>query len=117
MPATPKKCLVVASAAAVLGGCVSSGPQYAVVPRSALVMAAPWDGHTHVAVLSPSPWAAWETGRNDDRLGVGSHSGLLRRELVEVRTRDSRRTVNGRVHETSRTMTRSRRRGLLLTPR
>ena len=53
----------------------------------------------------------WEDSRRDGDLGMGGSSGVDQRQWVEVRTREHRWTLNGRVKESSRTTTRTIRRG------
>lgn len=57
--------------------------------------------------------AAWEAARNDRALGLDGGAGLEQWRWVEVRGVDHRWTLNGRVRESSRTTTRTLRRGIL----
>jgi hypothetical protein len=56
---------------------------------------------------------SWEAGRNDRSLGLGGETGLEQWQSIEVRRVDHRWTLNGRVRESSRTTTRTLRRGIL----
>jgi hypothetical protein len=99
--------------AAALGGCASSRTTGHATPRLAtersLVIAPqlPGEDETYYAAIP------WEEGRNDDRLGIGRRSGLEEIRIIRERTFDWRSTVNGRVHENSRTYSRTIRRGVM----
>jgi len=83
------------------------------------------DGSTEVSpslVFAPSSrawpsWAdadaGWEGSRNDEALGINGAGGLEQWQWMEVRAVDHRWTLNGRVRESSRTTTRTLRRGIL----
>jgi hypothetical protein len=60
----------------------------------------------------PDADAGWEGGRNDESMGIGGASGLEQWQWMEVRAVDHRWTLNGRVRESSRTTTRTLRRGI-----
>lgn len=101
-------------AAAILAGCQRStvmstdgGRAAQVLPS--LVFAPPGTD----SFGGPADHRGWETGRNDRSLGLGGESGLEQRRWVEVRRVDHRWTLNGRVRESSRTTTRTLRRGIL----
>jgi hypothetical protein len=90
---------------------VDPGPPGAEPPRP---------GRSAPLVLAPGAAAGagrfttgWEHGRLDDAMGIGRASGLARIDLVEVSVHDRRNTNNGRVRESSRTTTRTLRRGVL----
>ena len=57
--------------------------------------------------------AGWEGSRNDEALGINGAGGLEQWQWSEVRAVDHRWTLNGRVRESSRTTTRTLRRGIL----
>ena len=56
---------------------------------------------------------AWEFSRNDRLLGVDGDPGVASLRLLEVSSVDRRWTIRGRVHESSRTTTRTLQRGVL----
>jgi len=56
--------------------------------------------------------AGWEGSRNDEALGINGAGGLEQWQWIEVRAVDHRWTLNGRVRESSRTTTRTLRRGI-----
>ena len=58
-------------------------------------------------VMAPAPeTAAWEYGRNDERLNAGQ-TPIAGAGWTETRSRDLRRTANGRPHEYSSDLTRT----------
>lgn len=61
----------------------------------------------------PDADAGWEGSRNDEALGINGAGGLEQWQWSEVRAVDHRWTLNGRVRESSRTTTRTLRRGIL----
>lgn len=94
---------------AALFGCAESSRQATPwsPPPTSLVL--PGDGS---AVLA----SGWETGRRDDALGVGAGIDTLSIRAVDVRTYDRRSTSNGRSHENSRTIIRTRGLGIIYGP-
>ncbi|MCP3904217.1 MAG: hypothetical protein GY715_11350 [Planctomycetes bacterium] len=97
---------------AALGGCrasetVRDQPPPLATQRSLVIAPqVPTEDEAYAAV-------PWERARNDDRLGIGRRSGLDEFRAIRETTHDWRSTVNGRVHENSRTYTRTIRRGIM----
>jgi hypothetical protein len=101
--------------AAALGGCAASPPSgglaVAVPPDASRPLVLP--DKDLLALGDPAAWCSWEVGRRDADLGVRSGGGLNLDHWVEIRAHDRRWTLNGRVHESSRTVTRTRSSGWL----
>ena len=96
--------------AAALGGCAASppsgGPSIAAPPAASRPLVLPTEDL--LALGDPAAERSWEVGRKDAALGVHAGAGLNLDHWVEIRTYDRRWNLNGRVRESSRTVTRTR---------